>query len=174
MAKKEIGLNRLNARRTLLEQFESERRRLDSVGVLDSFDKIHQRAMELATSEKMLTALDIRHESDKIRNRYGRHLFGQSLLMGRRLIEAGSRFVTVTWDCPGSPDYSWDSHVNSVELKNHLLPGFDQTFGALLTDLEDRGLLDDTLVVAVSEMGRRPNANSEWGCRSLHCSKERK
>jgi hypothetical protein len=109
----------------------------------------------------MRVALDIRRESPALRDRYGRHLFGQSVLMGRRMIEAGSRFVTVAWDTPDG--YSWDSHRNSDDVKKHLIPGFDQTFSALLCDLDDRGLLDETLVVAVGEMGRTPRANKQWG-----------
>ena len=92
------------------------------------------------------TALDIRREPAALRDRYGRHLFGQATLMARRMVEAGARFVTVAWDAPDG--YSWDSHVHSDDVKQHLLPGFDQAFSALVTDLETRGLLDETLVVA--------------------------
>ena len=117
--------------------------------------------VKLVTSDAIRTALDIRQESDKLRDRYGRHLFGQSTIMGRRMIEAGSRFVTVLWDAPDG--YSWDSHRSSQHLKEHLVPGFDQAFSALIEDLEDRGLLDETLVVAVGEMGRTPQGNDAWG-----------
>ena len=75
--------------------------------------------------------------------------------------EAGSRFVTVLWDAPDG--YSWDSHRSSKHLEKHLIPGFDQAFSALLGDLDERGLLDETLVVAVGEMGRTPKANNVWG-----------
>jgi uncharacterized protein (DUF1501 family) len=81
--------------------------------------------------------------------------------MGRRMIEAGARFVTVLWDAPDG--YSWDSHRNSDDVKRHLLPGLDQALAALLTDLKDRGLLDETLVVCVGEMGRTPQGNAQWG-----------
>ena len=81
--------------------------------------------------------------------------------MGRRMIEAGSRFVTVLWDAPDG--YSWDSHRSSKDLEKHLVPGFDQAFSALIADLDERGLLDETLVVAVGEMGRTPKANPQWG-----------
>ena len=81
--------------------------------------------------------------------------------MARRLIEAGSRFVTVQYDCVDG--YSWDSHRNSDDVKKYLLPTFDQAFTALVTDLEDRGLLDETLIVAMGEMGRTPKANASWG-----------
>jgi hypothetical protein len=157
----EMQLDHFNRRRTLLEQFDTQRRLLEAGDAVHTFDSIRQRAVKLVTSGKMRTALDIRREPGKVRDRYGRHLFGQSVLMGRRLIEAGSRFVTVTWDVPSG--YGWDSHRDSHDLKNHLLPGFDQTFSALIGDLEDRGLLDETLVVAIGEMGRTPKANSQWG-----------
>jgi uncharacterized protein (DUF1501 family) len=96
-----------------------------------------------------------------MRDRYGRHLFGQSCLMARRFVEAGTRFVTVHYDCPDG--YSWDSHRNSDDVKKHLLPTFDQACSALLMDLEERGLLHETLVVAVGEMGRTPVATANWG-----------
>ncbi len=96
-----------------------------------------------------------------MRDRYGRHLFGQSTLVVRRLVEAGVRFVTVHYDaCDG---YGWDSHVHSDDVKEHLLPTFDQALSALLIDLNERGLLAETLVVAVGEMGRTPIASARWG-----------
>ena len=81
--------------------------------------------------------------------------------MARRLVEAGTRFVTVHYDSPDG--YSWDSHRNSDDVKNHLLPTFDQGCSALLSDLDERGLLAETLVVAVGEMGRTPTGNTTWG-----------
>ncbi|MFM7919864.1 MAG: DUF1501 domain-containing protein, partial [Planctomycetaceae bacterium] len=89
------------------------------------------------------------------------HLFGQSALMARRLVEAGVRYVTVHYDCVDG--YSWDSHRNSDDVRRHLLPTFDQACSALLADLDDRGLLSETLVIAVGEMGRTPKANPQWG-----------
>jgi uncharacterized protein (DUF1501 family) len=113
------------------------------------------------TSEKTRIALDIRQEPDALRDRYGRNLFGQSTLMARRLIEAGSRFVTVHWDCPDG--YSWDSHTHSNDVKDHLIPGLDNALASLIEDLSDRGMLDETLVVCLGEMGRTPQANGNWG-----------
>jgi uncharacterized protein (DUF1501 family) len=102
---------------------------------------------------------DYAREDGALRDRYGRNLFGQSLLMGRRMIEAGARFVTVAWDLAVRGDVcgSWDMHscLEKV-MKDHLLPGLDLGFSALLDDLDQRGLLDETLVVAVGEMGRTP------------------
>ena len=96
-----------------------------------------------------------------MRDQYGRHLYGQSALVARRLIEAGTRFVTVQYDCVDG--YSWDSHRNSDDVKEHLLPTFDQAFATLVNDLDERGLLDETLIVAMGEMGPHPKANSTWG-----------
>ncbi len=161
LSHEEVRIDRLDRRRSLLEQFESQRRTLDDTGVVGQYDSVRGRAIALATSPKMQAALDIRRESASLRDRYGRHLFGQSVLMGRRLLEAGSRFVTVAWDTPDG--YSWDSHRSSNDLKNHLIPGFDQAYSALLTDLDDRGLLDETLVVVCGEMGRTPKKYGNWG-----------
>ncbi|MCA9222695.1 MAG: DUF1501 domain-containing protein, partial [Planctomycetales bacterium] len=139
-----------------------DRQRLaDRLAVTSNFDAFRQRAFALVTSEKTREALNIRRESDALRDRYGRHLFGQSCLMARRLVEAGVRFVTVHYDCVDG--YSWDSHRNSDDVKKHLLPTFDQAYAALLDDLDQRGLLDETLVVATGEMGRTPKANANWG-----------
>lgn len=77
------------------------------------------------------------------------------------MIEAGARFVTVLWDAPDG--YRWDSHVHTADVQNHLLPGLDQTLSALLTDLQERGLLDETLVVCVGEIGRTPRSNELGG-----------
>lgn len=155
-----LTLNRLDERRSLLQQFETQRRHL-SEGRGIAHDQIRQRAFDLVTSERMRTALDIRREPDRLRDRYGRHLAGQSILMARRMIEAGARFVTMGWDAPDG--YGWDSHITSADLQKHLLPGLDQALSALLIDLDDRGLLDETLVVALGEMGRTPKGTAQWG-----------
>ncbi len=161
----DMTLDRLSHRESLLTQFDTARRELDQSRRVRDFGRLRERAMELVTSEKMRAAFDIRRESWQLRDRYGRHLFGQSMLMGRRMIEAGARFVTVLWDCPDG--YSWDSHRNSDDVGKHLLPGFDQSFSALLEDMTDRGLLDETLIVCLGEMGRTPRGNANWGPRSL-------
>jgi hypothetical protein len=156
-----LTLDRLQLRRSLVEQFDQARRAADRSPVEAAYDQFRQRALSLVSSEKVRTALDIRQESPAMRDRYGRHLFGQSTLLARRLVEAGTRFVTVAWDAPDG--YGWDSHTSSDDVKNHLVPGLDQALSALLADLDDRGLLDETLVAAVGEMGRTPKANGNWG-----------
>ena len=97
-----------------------------------------------------------------MREAYGMTLFGQSCLAARRLIEAGGKFVTVIWDAYGLNAGSWDTHHNHYgRLKEFLLPVFDHTFSALITDLEQRGLLDETLVLVISEHGRTPQIDSK-------------
>ena len=160
-ARPELTLDRLDRRLSLLDQFDAERRTRDQSGAERDFDDMRERALSLVSSEKMRAAFDIRRESARLRDRYGRHLFGQSVLMGRRMLEAGARFVTVLWDAPDG--YSWDSHRNSDDVRKHLVPGVDQSLSALLEDLQARGMLDETLVVCLGEMGRTPQANATWG-----------
>jgi hypothetical protein len=156
-----LTLDRLQLRRSLVDQFDQARRESEHTGAEAAYDQFRQRALSLVSSEKVRQALDIRQETPAMRDRYGRHLFGQSTLIARRLIEAGSRFVTVAWDAPDG--YGWDSHTSSDDVKNHLIPGLDQTLSALLIDLDQRGLLAETLVVALGEMGRTPKGNGRWG-----------
>ena len=157
----DLQIDRVGARRSLLEQFETQRRGVFSSQRTRDHDRFQERALALATSSATRRALDIRQEPIRVRDFYGRHLFGQATLMARRLVEAGVRFVTVHYDaCDG---YSWDSHLHSNDVRNHLLPTFDQALSALLIDLDERGLLDETLVVALGEMGRTPRSNPQWG-----------
>ena len=155
-----INLQRMKNRSSLLQQFDQQRQLLDSDDARQ-IDALRTRALGLATSNRTREALDISRESASLRDRYGRHLFGQSTLLARRLVEAGVRYVTVHYDaCDG---YSWDSHVHSNDVKNHLLPTLDQALAALLTDLDERGLLDETLVVCLGEMGRTAKPTPNWG-----------
>ena len=155
-----IQLDRIKQRVSLLKQFDAQRRVIDEAQAAE-LDQIRQRALGLVTSSRTRAALDLRREPDELRDTYGRHLFGQATLLARRLVEAGTRFVTVHYDaCDG---YSWDSHVHSRDVKNHLLPTFDEALSALLVDLDQRGLLAETLVVALGEMGRTPKPTKEWG-----------
>jgi len=156
-----ITLDRLNRRRSLLDQFDDQRRLADKYQNVEAFGKFREQAMSLVASEKTRNAFDLQSEHAALRDRYGRNLFGQSTLVARRLVEAGVRFVTVHYDCVDG--YSWDSHRSSQYLKNHLIPGLDWALSGLLTDLDERGLLDETLVVAMGEMGRTPKANAKWG-----------
>jgi hypothetical protein len=157
----DITLDRLERRRSLLEQLEQARRLRDRS---DSGDPFREMAYTLLTSTQVRQALDVRREPAKVRETYGHTLFGQSCLAARRLIEAGSRFVTVFWDEYGLAGSGWDTHWEHYpRLRNELMPGFDRGFAALLSDLEQRGLLDETLVMVLSEHGRTPKLNSSKG-----------
>jgi uncharacterized protein (DUF1501 family) len=155
-----LTIDRMSRRSSLLDQFDASVKQLPARSV-QTYDRFQQRALSLVSSQRTREALDLSREPDKLRDTYGRHLFGQSTLMARRLIEAGSRFVTVHYDCVDG--YSWDSHRNSDDVKKNLLPTMDSALSTLLTDLDDRGLLDETLVVCMGEMGRTPKANASWG-----------
>ena len=155
-----MQLDRLNRRVDLLDQFDGQRRIIDQQDSAD-LNRIQQRALALVASSRTRTSLDLAQEAPKTRDRYGRHLFGQATLMARRLVEAGTRFVTIHYDaCDG---YGWDSHIHSNDVKNRLLPTFDQALSALLTDLDERGMLSETLVVALGEMGRTAKPTKDWG-----------
>lgn len=158
---KELTGDRLDDRGALLKQFDDLQRTLERPPAFQTYDRYQARALSLVASEKTRQALDITREPARLRDRYGRNLFGQSCLMARRLIEAGSRYVTVHYDAPDG--YGWDSHIHSDDVKRHLLPTFDHGFSALLTDLDERGMLAETLVVALGEMGRTPQPTGNWG-----------
>ncbi|MCI0705384.1 MAG: DUF1501 domain-containing protein [Planctomycetia bacterium] len=148
----DVPAARFHDRRSLLEKLDA---RASGGG---GFDKFRDVAFSLLTSNKMRDALDVSREPLTVRERYGATLFGQSCLCARRLVEAGSKFVTVFWDGFGQfANCAWDTHNNHYpRLKEYLLPGFDLAFPALLLDLEARGLLDETLVIWMSEHGRTP------------------
>ena len=151
---------RIRRRATLLESFDAQRRIIDGQQSLE-IDRIRERALGLVTSPRTREALDLEREPAALRDSYGRHLFGQACLMARRLVEAGTRFVTVHYDC--CDGYSWDSHVHSNDVRRSLLPTFDSALSGLLLDLEKSGLLAETLVVALGEMGRTAKPTKDWG-----------
>jgi hypothetical protein len=152
----EVSPTRLTDRRSLLAQFDAARARNASPG--SAHDKFREMAYTLLTTNKAREALDVSREPLSVRERYGATLFGQSCLCARRLVEAGSKFVTVFWDGFGQfSGCAWDTHANHYpRLKEYLLPGFDRAYSALLLDLEARGLLDETCVIWMSEHGRTP------------------
>ncbi|MEJ7592592.1 MAG: DUF1501 domain-containing protein [Planctomycetaceae bacterium] len=163
-----MTIDRLNERRSLLLQIDDERRRADQFASTTSYLRNQQQAFDILTSSGMRKAFDLSQEDPNTIDRYGQTLFGNSALIARRLVEAGVRFVNVTWDLfwgPVNVDYdAWDTHTNNFKiLKNNKLPGFDQTMFALMTDLDERGLLDETLIVVTSEMGRTPRINGNAG-----------
>ena len=121
--------------------------------------------MALLTSEPTRRAFQLERESSRLRERYGRHKYGQSLLLARRLVEAGVQLVTVYWGGKvNNPLPHWDTHFNNNRrLKDELLPPFDQCFSAFLEDLHQRGLLASTLVVCMGEFGRTPRFGQDTG-----------
>ncbi|HZZ78966.1 MAG TPA: DUF1501 domain-containing protein [Gemmataceae bacterium] len=155
----DIPVERLNLRRSLLGQFEQQQRLLDNRDIVDHH---RQRAYSMLTSNAVHDALDIGKEPFALRERYGMTLFGQACLAARRLDEAGTKFITVFWDGFGQfASCAWDTHANHYpRLKEYLLPGFDPAFASLIDDLRLRGLLDDTLVLCMSEHGRTPQIDS--------------
>ena len=160
--RREDASARLDLRRSLLEQFEAGRRDLDRHERGATFSWQQRQAFGLLSTGTMQQALDYTTEPAAVRDAYGMTLFGQSCLAARRLIEAGGRFVTVIWDAYGLNAGSWDTHHNHYgRLKEFLLPVFDQAFSALILDLEQRGLLDETLVLVLSEHGRTPQIDSK-------------
>ncbi len=149
--------------------------RLGQTPAVREMDQHYERAFRLLQSPAAQRAFQLAAEPAQVRDRYGRHHFGQSCLLARRLIEAGVPLVTVYWNAPHIDDLQhWDTHKNSFDrLKNHLLPHLDRALTALLEDLEARGLLADTLVVWMGEFGRTPKINKNagrdhWGfCQSV-------
>ena len=160
----ELSLERLDRRRSLLERFDTGRRTLDRSEAGRGFDKHHGMALDLVRSAKVRTALDLGKETMRTRESYGMTLFGQGCLAARRLVEAGSRFVSVFWDEYGLAGSAWDTHWDHYDrMKKELCPGFDHGLAGLVNDLDSRGLLDETLVLCVSEHGRTPKINSAVG-----------
>ena len=125
----------------------------DSIAAMDSF---YQRAYSLINSEKARDAFDLAKETDEMKNRYGVNTAGSRLLMARRLVEAGVRLVNVTYG-------GWDMHDNIVNGFRNQMPSFDQAFAALISDLDERGLLKETVVMVSSEFGRTPKINNTSG-----------
>ena len=155
----DITVDRLNTRKSLLHQFEDARRTHTPTG-----DPFRDQAYALIGNEAVRQALDVRRDDPRVRERYGHTLFGQSCLAARRLVEAGSRFVTVFWDEFGLAGSGWDTHWEHFpRMRNELMPGFDRGFAGLVSDLDERGLLDDTLVVVLSEHGRTPRIDGSKG-----------
>ncbi|HEY4312725.1 MAG TPA: DUF1501 domain-containing protein [Pirellulales bacterium] len=163
-----ITLPRLQNRRRLVDVLDEEFRGLESSRDFGNFPREQRLAFEMLTSARVREAFDLGQETDPMRERYGRTLFGSSTLLARRLVERGVQFVNVSWDNFSKRfDVSkagWDTHQrNFPMLRETLLPNFDQTYAAFIEDLDARGLLDQTLVVTMGEMGRTPKINANGG-----------
>lgn len=172
----QVSLSRLEGRARLLERYDDQLTRIETTKDLIHMDGFQRQALEILRSPQMFLAFDLDHEPPSLRDRYGRNRHGQSVLLARRLIEAGSRFVTVYW---GSEEQDWadgrglrrannpwDTHRNHFPLvKDSLAPRADRALATLLQDLSDRNLLDETLVVWMGDFGRTPRIAKEWASR---------
>ena len=162
-----ISQHRIHNRRELLAGFDRLRRDLDLNGSMEALDHYGQQAVEMVTGPRARDAFDINKEPAAVRNRYGKHLWHQQALLARRLVEAGVSFVTLDLSYHTASG-TWDTHGDNIPpyggisrgLKP-LLPLFDHLITTLVSDLEERGLLDDTLIIAQGEFGRSPNMGTQ-------------
>jgi hypothetical protein len=129
---------------------------LEKSDALDGMDSFYQRAYAMISSDKARAAFDLGKEPDKLRDEYGHNAAGQRMLLARRLVESGARFVSLTYG-------GWDHHDNIKSGVSTQMPAFDQAFAALIRDLDGRGMLDSTLVLVTTEFGRTPKINSTGG-----------
>lgn len=154
-----MGLDHLESRVELMRKLDAQRARLHESLSTASFANHQTRALEMLSSSKVRRAFELSEESHSTRERYGRNIHGQCVLLARRLVEHGVPMVSVNWHNDGKN--FWDTHGNNFNrLKNDLIPPADLALSALLQDLDERGLLDETLVVWVGEFGRRPEIST--------------
>lgn len=153
-----MPMNRVERRRSMLTKIDALQKKADSQpAAYDALDEHYKAALNMITAPETKKAFDIGSEDPKLRDRYGRTPFGQRMLLARRLIESGVRFVTVS-------DPAWDNHQDCFNsLKNSRMPPVDQALPELLIDLEQKGLLDTTMVVWMTDFGRTPKINSASG-----------
>jgi hypothetical protein len=157
-----LTVDALDRRRALLDQLDDRARQLERLREVARLGRQQQQAFELLLSPKARIAFDISREPAGLRDRYGRDLFGSSVLMARRLVEAGVSYVAIHTEAKGNGH--WDTHANNFNmLKKWLLPYLDRVVTALLDDLAARGLLETTLVVVTGDMGRTPRVNKQAG-----------
>ncbi len=153
-----VDLARMDRRRNLLGSLDQIRRDIDLNGDIDGLDSFYRDGLEMVTNDKAIRAFDIKSEDAATRDSYGRNDLGQSCLLARRLVEAGVTFVAV------QAGGGWDTHGdNFKQLKDNLLPKYDQSVAALVQDLYDRGLQNDVLVMSFGEFGRTPKINPGAG-----------
>lgn len=151
-----LSLQSVQARKSLLKNFDTLRRDIDKSGVMEGLDTFKGQALEMVAGEHVRKAFDLDSEDARLRDQYGRHQFGQSALLARRLIEAGTRCVTIN-------TAYWDHHNDIEKGLEELLPPLDQAIGTLVQDLDQRGLLDDVLIYCAGEFGRTPLMNGHSG-----------
>ncbi|HEY2250696.1 MAG TPA: DUF1501 domain-containing protein [Planctomycetaceae bacterium] len=146
----------VDSRRKLLESFDTLRRDLDESGVMEGLATFKAQALEMVAGNRMREAFDIGQEAPELRNGYGRHRYGQSALLARRLIEAGARCVNINTG-------NWDHHNNIAKGLDEHLPPLDRAMAALVEDLDQRGMLDDVVIYCAGEFGRTPRMNGHAG-----------
>lgn len=153
---KDLTLRSIESRRALLERFDTLRRDIDGSGVMEGLDTFKGQALEMVAGDRMRAAFDLGKEDPRLRDAYGRHRYGQSALLARRLIEAGARVVNINTG-------NWDHH-NDIEkgLEEHLAP-LDRAMATLVEDLATRGMLEDVVVYCAGEFGRTPRMNGNVG-----------
>ncbi len=163
--------HRLDDRRGLLAQFDRMRREVDDSGLREGLDGFQSSALQMLTNPRIAEAFDLTKEDPRLRDRYGRHLWGQSMLLARRLAEAGSSVITVDALAPTLADryFSWDDHINTqtrwdlADAMRHRAPFMDQALSALISDVYARGLDRKVLIVAAGEFGRTPRLTHASG-----------
>jgi hypothetical protein len=161
-----IAEDRFGRRRQLREELEASLTSMERRRIPEGFDDQTQLAYGLLSAPASRAAFDVASESDALRDRYGRTRFGQSLLLARRLVEAGVRLVQVNWTRLDGKENNgaWDTHAkHNISMRDWLMPIMDQAVASLLDDLSQRGLLDGTLVAWTGEFGRTPKFNSRGG-----------
>ena len=148
----------LRRRLTLADQLGSQTRQLHDLAISQSIRENQARALDVISSDGVRRAVDLASIPSAERERYGRNLFGQSVLLGRRLLDAGCRLVQCNWQrSQGRDGFAWDTHWNNFRAhKDDLVPFYERAFDALMTDLDRTGQLDETLVVVAAEFGRSP------------------
>jgi len=152
-----MNRQRHEQRHSLLQTLEEQLQSVERSRSVENMDAYYQRAFALLTTPRSREAFDLTREPESLRDRYGRHQIGQSTLLARRLLEAGVPFVTVYSPVQRIEGVSWDTHSNNFPLlKDTLLPPADQSFSALLEDMDQRGMLDETLIIWMGEFGRTP------------------
>jgi hypothetical protein len=155
---------RLEGRRSLLSRVDATFRAAESSRAVERMGRFQERAFSLISSSRTRAAFDLSREPQRVRERYGRTLSGSSMLVARRLVEAGVPFISVHAEIFGNTGHSYDMHENNFGmLRDHNLPILDRAYTALVEDLDVRGLLDSTLVVVMGEMGRSPRVNAAAG-----------
>ncbi|MEO0416195.1 MAG: DUF1501 domain-containing protein, partial [Verrucomicrobiota bacterium] len=151
-----VDVKRFERRRSMLEAVDSHFRNMEKADEISAMDTFYNRAYSLISSPEAQTAFDLSKEDDKVKERYGKNQAGMRMLLARRLVESGVRLVTMTYG-------GWDMHDRIKEGITSNVPSLDQALATLITDLDERGLLDSTLVMVSSEFGRTPKINKTDG-----------